>query len=100
MGPFVVVRVGAINFAAPVIAKAHLHQLLFKLSGVIFYGLLGTDMVFYGVVFGRQTKGVPAHRVQHIKAAHPREPTHGIADRVVAHVSDVHGRATGIREIL
>ena len=50
-------------------------------------------------VLGGQAKGVVAHRVQHVKAAHAGLARHGVADRVVARVAHVQV-ARGVREHL
>ena len=53
--------------------------------------------VLDGRVLGGQAEGVPAHRMQHVEAAHALHASHDVANGVVAHVAHVH-RAAGVRE--
>ena len=59
----------------------------------------GVDAVVDGGVLGGQPEGVPAHRVQHVEAAHPLEAGEHVADGVDAHVAHVDA-AGRIREHL
>ena len=47
------------------------------------------DFVGDGGVLRGESKSVPAHRVQHVEAAHPLIAGKRVADRVVADVADV-----------
>ena len=44
-------------------------------------------------IFGGQAERVPAHRVQHVEAAHPLIAGESVADGVVAEMADVQGAA-------
>ena len=50
---------------------------------------LRVDVVFDGVVLGRQAEGVPAHRVEHVVALHPLFSGDEVERRVGARVADV-----------
>jgi len=65
-----------------VIAEAHLDELLFEARRVLIDGDARTDLVFDGVIFGRQSKGIPSHRVQHVIALHAAIARQHVADRV------------------
>ena len=49
----------------------------------------GVDLVFHRGIFGRHSKCVPAHRVEHFEALHPPEPGKHVAHRVIADVPHV-----------
>ncbi len=49
----------------------------------------GVDALLHGGIFGRHPEGIPAHGVQHFKAAHPLVAGQHIAHRIVAHMADV-----------
>ena len=55
--------------------------------------------VFDGSVLGGQAEGVPAHRMEHVEAAHPLEPRQEVADGVHADVAHVDA-ARRVREHL
>ena len=53
--------------------------------------------MLYGGVFGRQAKGIPAHRLQHVLAQHALVAGNYITNGVVTHVAHVKA-ATWVRE--
>ena len=99
LAPLVVLGVAGVEHAVVVVGEAHAAHGLGGLCDV----LVGPDarlrVVLDGGVLGGQAKGVIAHRVQHVKAAHAGLARHGVADRVVARVAHVQV-ARGVREHL
>ena len=51
-----------------------------------------------GVLLGRQAEGVPAHRVQHVEAAHPLVPAQDVGGGVAFGMADVQPGAAGVGE--
>ena len=85
----VVAHVAGGELAAPVDAEAKLFQLVAHPCDVFIGPALGIDPAFHGGVFGRQSKGVPAHGVQHREPACAFEPCDHVAQRIVAHMAHV-----------
>ena len=93
--PAVITGITSGNLAAPVNRQTHRLHLHLHV-GDVFIGPLGRwHAVFHGGVFGRQTKGIPAHRHQDIKALHTQLACEHVIDRVVAHMAHVQ-LATGV----
>src|SRR5258706_10801224 len=67
--PFEIIRVGRGEFARPVVAETEAFDLAREVGDV----RLGRDARMLtgldGVLLGRQSKRIPAHRLQHVKAA-------------------------------
>ena len=95
--PLVVFRATGRELAGPVIAKAEIDQLLFHVADVFVSPFGRCDVVLDGGIFGRQTEGVPAHRLHDIEALHALVARDHIADGVVAHMADMQ-LAAGVRE--
>src|SRR5260370_38794972 len=50
------------------------------------------------VLLGREPERVPAHRMQHVVAAHPEVPADDVGRRIPLGVSDVEPYGRGVRE--
>ena len=87
--PAVVVGLAGGEFARPVDGKAERFQLVFHVVDVAVGPGGGRDLVVHRRVFRRHAEGVPAHRLQHVFAAHPLVAGDNVADGVVAHVPHV-----------
>ena len=87
--PAVVVGLAGGEFARPVDSKAERFQLVFHVVDVAVGPGGGRDLVVHRRVFRRHAEGVPAHRLQHVFAAHPLVAGDDVADGVVAHVPHV-----------
>jgi hypothetical protein len=89
LSPAVVVGIRGGKFATPVVAEAKHFELTTERVDVFFsldprmYSLLS------GEFFCRQSEGVPAHRVQHIHAFHPRISTDDVRGCVALRMSHV-----------
>ena len=71
MGPFVVSGVAGAHFAAPVVRKAYFIE-LFAVAADIFLGCDGRMCAgLYGILFGWESVGIIAHRMQYIEAFEP-----------------------------
>ena len=87
--PAVVVGFAGGEFARPIDGKAERFQLVFHVVDVAVGPGGGRDLVVHRRVFRRHAEGVPAHRLQHVFAAHPLVAGDNVADGVVAHVPHV-----------
>ena len=96
--PFEIAGVGGVDLALPVVGKAEPLELAFEVRHVLRGGdgrmLAGLDRI----LLGRQAKGIPTHRVQHIAAAHPFIPRENVRGRVALRMPHVQSRAARIRE--
>ena len=97
--PLVIRGIAGRELAVPVVGDPHLAELGAHVVDV----LVGPDRRMHAVLDGRvlggQPEGVPAHRVQHVEAAHPLVAGEQVADRVDAHVAHVDA-ARRVREHL
>ena len=65
--PFVILWVAGAYFPVPIKTKTNFIQLFFKSCNIFFGGIGRVLPGFNGILFGRQTKAVKAHRMQYIK---------------------------------
>jgi len=84
LGPAVVVGVGRVDFAFPVVAAFCQGQLAAVVAGILFGGDCRVNAHFDGKVFGGQTEGIPAHRVQHVETLHAFHTGNNIGRHVIA----------------
>ncbi|CPM65109.1 Uncharacterised protein [Bordetella pertussis] len=87
--PLVILRVAGAHFARPVDGQAHRLHLLLHVGDVVVGPLGRRYLGLDGGVLGGHAEGVPAHRHQHVVAAHAQLARHHVVDGVVAHVSHV-----------
>ncbi len=97
--PAVVADIAGGQFTVPVIGKPHLLQLIPHVGHVFIGPGSRVAVILDGSVFCRHTKGIPAHRMQHVKPAHPLETAYYITYRVVADMSHMNP-AGGVRKHL
>ncbi len=93
--PAVIVRQAGGNLAGPVVAKAEAVHLRLHFGDVAQGPLAWRRVVLNRRIFRRQTKGIPAHGMEHVVPVHPHVAGQRVADRIVTHVSHVQ-RAGGI----
>lgn len=65
--PSIIFRVAGGQFALPVEFAAKVEQLFLHLGYVAVGPLVGHFVAFNGCIFCRESKGVPAHRVQDLE---------------------------------
>ncbi len=87
--PAVIFRGTGRQFAAPVIAKAQHLELVFHVGDVVVGPGRRGSIVFYRSTFRRQTKRIPADRLQNVFAQHTLVTGDHITDGVVTHVAHV-----------
>ena len=97
--PLVVGGVARGELAVPVVGDAHPPELRAHVVDVLVGPDGGVHAVLDRRVLGGQAEGVPAHRVEHVVAAHPLVPGEQVADGVDADVAHVDA-ARGVREHL
>ena len=95
--PTVVVGQAGGDFGLPVITQPQPAHLAAHVVDVFERPLAGRGVVLERRVFSRQSKGIPAHGMEHVVALHPHVASQGIANGVVAHVAHVQ-LAGGIRQ--
>ena len=93
--PAVVAGLTARDFGRPVVAETEAPELVFHRGAVLARPLAGIPIILDRSVLGRQTKGIPAHRMQHTEAAHAFIAGQRVPDGVVPHVPHVK-RAAGV----
>ena len=96
--PAEVVGVGRIDLAVPVVTEAQRLDLPAERVHIRGGGQPRVGAGLAGVLLGRQTEGVPAHRVQHVEAVHPLEAGEDVGRRVAFRVADVQAGPTRVRK--
>ena len=97
--PLIVGRVGRVDRAIPVKAVAEHLELLGEVCNVVFRDNGRMDVVFDGIVLGRQTERIKSDREQDIVALHPALAADDVHRRERARVADVQPLSGGIREL-
>ena len=69
--PFVIARIGRIDFARPVIHRADLVKLALKIFHIPLRANRWVNTLLNGIVFGRRAERIPAHRVKHFESPEP-----------------------------
>jgi len=87
--PLVVVGRAGRDFAAPVDRQPQRLHLALHVGDVVVGPARRRHLVFDRCVLGRQAKGVPAHRHEHVVALHAQLARQHVVDGVVAHVAHV-----------
>src|SRR6516165_8218063 len=96
--PFVISRVRRVDLPLPIVGKTNALQLTLELDHVFTGGNCRMLTGFDRVLLRRQTKCVPAHRVQHIEAAHPLITRDNVSCRVAFRMPNVEASSARIRE--
>ena len=96
--PLVIAGIGGVHLAVPVIAEAQRLDLLAEPVDVAFGRDRGMRAGFHGILLGRQAERVPAHRMQHVEAAHALIPAQDVRRRVPLGMADVQPRAARVRK--
>ena len=87
--PTVVFRRTGCQLAAPVITKAQHFELVFHIRDVVVRPRCRSGVVFHRRAFRRQTKRVPADRLQDVFAQHTLVAGDHVTDGVVTYVAHV-----------
>ncbi len=98
LGPFIIIRIGCPERAAPVIAKTDIVELAAEVGDIIVRRDSGVDTVVDRILFGGKTKCIIAHRMQHVKPFQSLIAGKDIAGDITEGVADMQTRAAGIRE--
>ncbi len=94
--PLVVVGIGRIDLAVPVVREAERLDLAAEGVDVGLGGDPGVRIGLDRVLLGGQAEGVPAHRVQHVEPAHSLVAAQDVGGRVALGMADVQARPAGI----
>src|SRR5215831_11622904 len=96
--PFVISRVRRVDLPFPIVGKTDPLQLTLELHHV-FTGGNGRMLTrFDRVLLRRQAKGVPAHWVQHIEAAHPLVTRNDVSCGVAFRMANVQPSTARVRK--
>lgn len=98
LGELVVVGIGGVDFAIPIIGKAKAFDLAAEGVDVFACGDSGMDACAHGVAFCGEAKGVPSHRMQDVETTHPFVSTKDICCGVAFGMADVQACARWIGE--
>ena len=98
LGPLIVLRIGGVDLAFPVVRKAQILQLPPEAGDILLRSDAGMGAGLDGVLLRRQAVGVPAHRVQHIKTLHALIASDDVGGGVALRVAHVQSRAAGVGE--
>ena len=96
--PFIVIFFAGAYFAVPVIAQANFIQLLAVAFNVVFGSNGRVLSGLNSILFSRQSKGIVAHGVQHIKAFQFFETGHNIRSNVTQRVTYVQAGTRRVGE--
>ena len=96
--PFVIIRIGRVDFALPIVAETDAFQLWLELGDVLARGDRGMLAGLDRVLLRGQTERIPAHRMQHVEAAHAFVARQDVGGGVTFRMSDVQPGAARIRE--
>jgi hypothetical protein len=96
LGPAIVLGRGRVDFAGPVVGASDQFQLSLEVCRVTRHRLLGMQSLEQCIVFSRQAKGIPAHRVQDAEPGHPLVASDHVARNVVVQMADREAVARGI----
>ncbi len=96
--PPVVLRIGRVDLAVPVVGEAERANLLAEAVDVLLRRDRGMRARFDRVLLGGEPERVPAHRVQDVEALHPLVAAEDVRRRVALGVPHVEARARRIRE--
>ena len=96
--PAEIVRIGGIDLAVPVVAEAEHLDLPAEVVDVLLRGDARMRAGLDGVLLGGQAEGVPAHRMQHVEAAHAPVAAQDVGGGVAFGMADVQPGPAGIGE--
>ena len=96
LGPFEIIRVGGGEFTRPVVTEAERLNLSLERGDVLLGSRARVLAGFDGVLFGGQTKGVPAHRMQHIKTDGAFVAGENVRGGITFGMPDVQSGAAGV----
>ena len=99
LGPLVILGVGGVDFTVPVKGQAQRLQLALEAGHVLGGDDFRVDVVFQGVVLGRQAEGVPAHRVEDVIAALTLFAGNDVQRGVAARMAHVQTGRRRVREL-
>src|SRR5262249_44598806 len=96
--PFVISRVRRVDFPSPIVRKTDALQLTLELHHVFTCGNCRMLTGFDRVLLRRQAKGVPAHWVQNIEAAHPLVTRDDVCGGVAFRMTNMQTGPAGVRK--
>ena len=96
--PAEIARVGGGHLPLPIVGEAEHLQLAAEIGDVLFGGGAGMGAGFFGMLFGGEPEGVPAHGVHDAGALHAMVAADDVGGRVAFGVPDVQAVAAGVGE--
>ena len=89
LGPTVIVRVGGVYFAGPIITEADFSELAFEPTDVLSCRNGWMEPCFDRELFGRQSEGIPSHWMEDVKTFHPLVSSDDVGRGVPFQMADV-----------
>ncbi len=96
--PAVILGVGRVDLAVPVVGEAERADLFAEAVDVLFGRDGGVRARLHGILLGWQAERVPPHGMQDVEAFHALVAAEDVGGRVAFRVSDMEARAGGVRE--
>src|SRR5262249_49013420 len=96
--PFVISRLGFVDFPFPIVIETEPLQLALKLRNVFTGGNCRMLTGFDRVLLCGQTKGVPAHRMQDVETAQAFIPRYDVSRCVAFRMTNVQPGSAGVRK--
>ena len=94
--PFVITRIGRVDLSFPIVGKTNALQLRFEFRHVFARGDRRVLSRFDRILLSGKSERIPAHRMQHVKPAHPLVARDDVGRGVTFRMSDVQTRAARI----
>src|SRR5262249_45098589 len=96
--PFVIVRIGRVDFARPVVHSADLLKLALEIFDVSLCADGRMNAFLNRIIFGWRAERVPTHRMEHIETLEPLVPRPAIRQDITAPVSYVQSGTRRVRK--
>ncbi len=96
MRPFIVVGLAGDDFVIPVKHRAHGAELPAHGGDILHSGVARMNSGLNGKVFGRQTKGIKAHRLKDLEALHAFDSGIRVGQAKIPPVPDMQIRSRGV----
>src|SRR5215472_11978961 len=96
--PFVISRLGCVDFSLPIVRETNPLQLALKLRHVFTGGDCRMLTGFDRVLLCGQTKGVPAHRMQDAETSQAFIPRYDVSRCVAFRMTNVQSGSAGVRK--
>src|SRR5215471_2474586 len=87
--PAEIFRVGSVNFPLPIVAESDPFELRFKALDILGGCHRWMQPGLYSKLFGRQSKGVPSHRMKNVESCYPLVARQDVCRRITFRMTDM-----------